>query len=385
MKLLPLALQRAGLSLLLFCILPGGMQAANKAVALFALNRGDPSLDSQLPILEDLITGEVTDLGFGILRPETVIGALSGAEQGNPENALDAALAEQSSALRLAQNLGADYLLEASLLGLDKETRTVKAYGVDVTNITHILRVSYRILNGNNGASLAAGTVSPTRAIQQNQHSTTSTPGLSRELMARAAKEIAAELRNKTRRSALPEVTQAHERVSFTITATLQDVRLPEIIMQEDGTAQLGSSSVAVQAAAVPVEVDGVAIGSTSGSGEATELKARPGLHRLRLARPDIVPFERTVNIYDGLHLEVALQLNEAGLQRWRENTAMLDDMKRDAVLTDATAEKIRGFAQMLRQSGYRIDIKGDYKSDITVDTDEGLTIEKNQSLMRQD
>ena len=385
MKRLPLALRRAGFTLLVAILLPMGLPAAAKSVALFALNRADPSLDSQLPILEDLITGEVTGLGFGIIRPETVIGALSGAEQGNPENALDAALAEQSSALRLAQNLGADYLLESSLIGMDKETRTISAYGVDVTNTNHILRVSYRILNGSNGASLAAGTVSPSRAIQESQHSTTSTTGLVRELMARAAKDIAAKLRRQTAETALPEVTQKKERVSFTITATLQDVRLPEIIMQEDGTAKLGSSSVAVQAAAVPIEVDGVAIGSTTSSGEAASLKSLPGLHRIRLARPDIVPFERTVNIYDGLHLEISLQLNETGLQRWRENTTMLDEMKREAVLTDATAEKIRGFAQMLRQSGYRIDIKGDYKSDITVDTDENVTIEKNQSLMRQD
>jgi len=50
---------------------------------------------------------------------------------------------------------------------------------------------------------------------------------------------------------------------------------------------------------------------------------------------------------------------------------AFFETLKNNAKLTDAQAEMMRGYAQMLRQSGYKVDVKID--SDL-----EGTTIQQN-------
>ena len=105
------------------------------------------------------------------------------------------------------------------------------------------------------------------------------------------------------------------------------------------------------------------------------------------MVRDDLVPYERTINIVDGMKMNIALDLNAAGLNRWREKTAVYNQLLQLTKLNDAQVDVLRGQAQMLRQSGYKIDIKSDaeYKSDIKVDTDEGIDVKNNQSLFNQD
>ncbi len=67
----------------------------------------------------------------------------------------------------------------------------------------------------------------------------------------------------------------------------------------------------------------------------------------------------------DGQKLKVALQMTEAGYQRWKDNTAFLAALENNRKLTDAEAEKVRGIAQMFRQSGYKVDVKSDVKVDV--------------------
>jgi len=351
-------------------------QESSKTVAIFLANRADDSLNDQMPVFEDMITGQLTGHGFEILSREIVIDAVGDLLQVPVENAQDALLGDQTSALRLSQNLGADYLLFASFMGLDTETRSVNAYGVSYQNEIHTLRASYRILDGNTGASIAAGNVTPTRTIQQSAHSQTSAPGLIRELLDKASREIAANLRQQEAQGRIRTVQTEDAQVEFTVSVSLNDVNFPEVVINDDGQPEITPNSTNVQATAVSVELDGFTIGTTGSGDEPTALRASPGLHRIRLSRPDLVPFERMINIHEGMDLNIAMQLNEEGRRRWMENTLMLNDLRRAAVLSDAQAEALRGMAQMLRQSGYKVDIK--------VDTDEGLTIEQNQNLMKQ-
>ena len=83
---------------------------------------------------------------------------------------LDAQLAQGTSAVRLAQTLGANYLLQVSIAGADSAKNNVDAYGVKQTNDVRTVRVTYKILDGNNGASLAADTV---RVVHQRTYEVT--------------------------------------------------------------------------------------------------------------------------------------------------------------------------------------------------------------------
>ncbi|HOR98679.1 MAG TPA: PEGA domain-containing protein, partial [Kiritimatiellia bacterium] len=63
----------------------------------------------------------------------------------------------------------------------------------------------------------------------------------------------------------------------------------------------------------VTVELDGATVGSSPGT-----FKATPGLHQLRVSRQWMRPWQQTVNIQQGATFRVALELSDAGLQRYR-------------------------------------------------------------------
>ncbi|MGA1204926.1 MAG: hypothetical protein ACO3ZW_03830 [Opitutales bacterium] len=345
-----------------------------KTVAIVVANRSEPSLNSQIQVFEDLITARVTDLGFAIISRDIVLSAVADLASTSERNSLDSAVDNQTSALRLAQNIGADYVLVGTILGLDTENRTSSAYGVNIQNQIHTLRTTYRILSGVDGSSLTAGSACPSRSIQQSANSSISTPGLVRELMDRASAEIAAKLKIKEETDGIQTVDVEQALVGFSVVVTLNGVQFPEISIDATGQPKVSDNSFAVEAASVSVDIDGITVGTTGSI--SSKLRVSPGLHRIRLYREDLVPFERMVNITEGMKLNIAMELNERGRERWEHNTLLLQDLKKEAVLTDAEVEKVRGMAQALRQSGYKIDIK--------VDTDEGIEIENNQGMMQQ-
>ena len=63
----------------------------------------------------------------------------------------------------------------------------------------------------------------------------------------------------------------------------------------------------------VSVELDGVALGSAPGT-----FKASPGLHQLRVTRPWMEPWQRTIMVRPGAQFDIALELSEAGLRRYQ-------------------------------------------------------------------
>src|SRR6185312_5242965 len=100
---------------------------------------------------EDYITSRVTDQGFTVISRETALNAVGKLDPNAHENDVDAKLADSTSAVRLAQTLGADYLLEVSLSGFDAKQRSIDAYGVKTTSDERTVRVSYKILDGTTG------------------------------------------------------------------------------------------------------------------------------------------------------------------------------------------------------------------------------------------
>jgi hypothetical protein len=103
----------------------------------------------------------------------------------------------------------------------------------------------------------------------------------------------------------------------------------------------------------VTVELDGVAIGSAPGT-----FQGRPGLHKIRLSREGFDTWERTINIYDGQTLRVALQMSDAGYARWMDTTGFLSTLDNNRKLTDAEVKRIEGIGEFFKNSHYRVDTK---------------------------
>ena len=167
---------------ILFAILLGSIvgisaQAAEDAsytTAVIVSNRAGAEYDSQLPVLEDLLAGKLSDQGFSMMSRDLILDAardLNPAAEDDFGSSLEDQLVEQSSALRLAQSMNADYLLSASITSLSKRKRNVNAYGVKLANYVYTLRLSYKVVDANGGGSVTGGVVTATQTEQNTVHS----------------------------------------------------------------------------------------------------------------------------------------------------------------------------------------------------------------------
>lgn len=374
--------------------------AAPRKAAIFVENRVGPAMNDKVAVLEDFLTSRITEKGFSVISREVSINALktyANAEVsaasatavsakvetpgGSKEAAavvgkttvgqfsvtpgttgLDRALSDNSSALRLAQNLGADYLLVASITsyGTEKKTDT----GLGTVNVSHTLRVSYKVLEAAQGGSLIGSTVKAVKTIRTTEGNQTENSDLLNDLLDDAGTQVAENAGLKQRTIAGPSI--AAKQVEITVSCCMQDLvslptSLPDIRILDNGTLAVSTNRLTVQVLNATVEMDGVAIGSAPG-----KFKVRPGLSKMRITREGFTPWERTVNCADGQKFEnTALQMSEAGYARWKDSVTFLFAIKSGEKMTDGLREMMAGFSQTLRQSGYRVDTKTDVKANI--------------------
>lgn len=342
-------------------------KAKNKTadVAIFVKNRAGENLAGKAKPFEDLITGAITKHGFRVISREDTVQAVSSFTGNASATAndkkvsgkdLDMLLDSNTSALRLAQKLQADYMIIAAFTSLGTKKQHLNFRDVERIINTVTLRVTYKILDGIKGSNLAAGTVTSQQKSQQSKTLQTRNSDILNTLLADAAKQIDAKLKEKGGAEAVAEAADKPEKMTVIVSCGMQDLSIPEITKPEEGQDyQVTGNRYKLDAMDVTVAVDGTVIATAPGSFE-----VYPGLHKMRLTREGFKDWERTVNITkDGQHFDIPLQLSEQGMQRWRENTKFLNDLKRRRKLDDAQIEKVKGFAEMMRKSGYRIDIKG--------------------------
>jgi len=102
-----------------------------RKIAIIVQNRGSAAFNDKVPVLEDLVSSRVAGKGFSVISRDDVTRSLKDYSTGKDPNgelgALDRSLEDNSSALRLAQNLGADYILVPSIVSLGTEKKTIPA------------------------------------------------------------------------------------------------------------------------------------------------------------------------------------------------------------------------------------------------------------------
>lgn len=319
------------------------------AVAIFVANRAGKVGDSELGALEDYITARVTELNVHVISGETALNAVGSMAPGAKENALDAQLAQSTSAVRLAQTLSASHLLQVTLSGFDSNKKTIDAYGVKTTNDERTVRVTYKILDGTTGGSLAADTVRVTKVFQQSEGLSEERSSVLNGLLDEAAQKVASSLKRQIDRGRITS-SAAQGMVTITLTTELTDVFVPDVRIGAENTVNISESKFKVSALAATVEIDGIAVGTAPG-----QLEVKAGLHKLRVVREGFKPWERTVNFTNGQKLNVGLEMSEAGYARWKEATAFMNDLKNGAKLTDAQVKLLEGKAKMFENSGYKV------------------------------
>jgi hypothetical protein len=269
---------------------------------------------------------------------------------------LDQALSDNTTALRLAQTLGADYILIPSITGYGTEKKTYSGNGIQTVNTIHRLRVSYKIVEANEGGAMRGGSIVSTITQRDSANLQTDSTDTLNALFDDAADQLADAI--VTSAKSLPAEVAKTGMVGFRIACTMTDPRQQPVLISAvnvsaDKKLVATNPPVAVQPLDVTVELDGIAIGSAPG-----EFQARPGLHKLRLSRDGFDDWVRTVNIYNGQTLRVGLQMSEAGYARWKDATDFLSRLDNTRKLTDAEVKALEGYSKFLNESHYRVDTK---------------------------
>jgi hypothetical protein len=367
---------------------------ALRKVAIIVENRADASLNDKVSVLEDLVTSRIAGNGFSVISRDVTVNALktyaslgisadtksaatvkataapdhatakveatqadSAKIAATPETTpLDQALSDNTTALRLAQNLGADYILIPSITSYGTEKKSYTGNGIQTLNVTHRLRVSYKIVEANEGGAMKGGSVVSESTRRDTASVQTDSTDVLNELLNDAAGQLADAMNSSAK--TLPAEVAKTAMISFSIACTMTDPRQQPVLISAvsvsaDGKLMATNPPVAVQPMDVTVELDGVAIGSAP-----DQFKARPGLHKLRLSREGFADWVRTVNIYDGQTLRVALQMSDAGYAQWKDTTGFLSQLDNTRKLTDAEVKQVEGMAKFLSESHYRVDTK---------------------------
>jgi len=330
--------------------------------AIFVTNRAGERYDEKISVLEDYISSQIADLGFSVLTREATVNSLRKfdpevASKPRPADSLDATLTEQSSALRLAQNMDVDYIVQASIAGLSSKENAVKAYGVETKTNELTLRVTYKILDAAVGASMTGDTVRVSAKEQQTANSRSDQGGLVDDLLDKAAQKIVGSLGTRIAQNRIAPAAAKAGLVAITIQVEAADVMIPDVRIGAENTVSISESKYKVSPLNATVEVDGVAVGSAPG-----QVSLRPGFTKLRITREGFKPWERTVNAVQGQTLTVALSMSDAGYARWHEATEFINGLKNGAKLTDGQVKVLEGMGKMLSESFSRMDTNENVK-----------------------
>lgn len=333
---------------------------AQRKIAIIVQNRASSGLNDKVAALEDLVASRVAGRGFSVISRDDVTRSMKDYSAGKDSNGeltpLDRSLEDSSSALRLAQNIGADYILVPSIISLGTEKKNYNGNGISTLNITHKLRVSYKIVEVGEGGAVRGGAFTSEKFFRQTSDLQTDSTDVVNDLLDDAADQLSEAIVQSAQ--ALPAQVAKAAMVTFNVACTMTDPRQQPILISavgitEDNHVVTTNQPIAVQAVDVTVELDGVAIGSAPGS-----FQGRPGLHKIRLSREGFDVWERTINIFDGQKLRVALQMSNAGYTRWADTTAFLSTLDNTRKLTDAEVKRIEGVAEFFKNSHYRVDTK---------------------------
>lgn len=315
--------------------------------AIFVANHAGKGFDDLLDTLRDLITNRLTEKGFSIVDKAEVVKPMAESKEDSEQaKAVKRQLADfnvalqkreedflagikddmdGASALRLAQQMGADYVLVATVTSFGKATKkaTVLGQSVDVSEFT--LRVGLKLLEGVAGGSVYGDVVKVSAKVDNTIEGENSE--MVNGLLDDAATKIAENVEKRIRTRPIP----AAEKVS--------DAAL----------------RIACNVENADVMVDGAVVGSAG-----QKLNVKPGLHAVVIRREWFRDWKRTVNVQPGMVLDVQLELSELGMKKYQEIKTFELTSKRYEVLTDAEKAAIADRTKVTAAEAYRIMKLGD-------------------------
>ena len=174
---------------------------------------------------------------------------------------------------------------------------------------------------------------------------------LADRIAVKAGKEIAEALKNFTAKAA--------NELAVPIEIIADELSLPSIVVDKDYIVKRSKENLQVKLSGFTVVVDGIVVGTTD---DGVPVSLPLGLHDISLERNGFAAWKQRVKVSQGLSLRPVIRPDPQSLATWREQIQFLENLSAGAKLTDAQVELIKGRAEELRNSGYRVDIKIDAK-----------------------
>ncbi|MDG2011291.1 MAG: hypothetical protein P8K76_16145 [Candidatus Binatia bacterium] len=333
------------------------------SLAIFVKNRAEGISDSRQSSFADQVMAAAADEGFRVISREDVVSALgsfspeggSGINQERAGNVLDRALGESTSAIALANNLGADLMLLVSIVSLEESRSRYKdpERGIDVVNRGVTLRSSYRVTDGRTGETLTGDNIVLSDQWRDSKNLVQEESAVSDRLLAESAQRIAASLEN--RRAQIDEGAPSGDEVLLPIElfVTMADLSIPEVVEDENGQLRVTANTYQLEVMSVEVEIDGITVGTTGPEGESFDVT--PGLHRVGLRRAGFSPVNRVISAKPGLRIMVPMELSPEGYRRWQENARFLNELSAGERLSAAQAEVYESLGSFFGDSFVRI------------------------------
>ena len=345
--------------------------SGRKSVAVFVRNdSSDPALDSTLKTVANLVSASINNAGFSVVDADLALknlDAYTGAGRAEAEQIAKSPV--------LAQMFGADYVLAVSLSNFAKNSNTSNLYGVRTQNNIYTLSCNYNLYEAGEGLGAAGGVVKSRKVVRRTQDSS-STVDVMGELVEDCAGQIAESLVARESAGAVAAKKVGAGEVVLQVRAGTAE--FPRLSENPDGTYALSVVKIPLELAVFSAEIDGVSQSVVDG-----KLRLAKGIHFVKIAHKDLEPIEKTINITgeSGQQIVFDAQMTEAAKARMRSDMQwfqqfarqqglikhegdMLDaDVGAKVKLNDAEAAKIGAIGEMLKNSGYKMDVKVDSKN----------------------
>jgi len=274
-------------------------------------NSTAPIMDDQVDGIRDRLAAEVSGLDFIILDSAEIGAAFNRYKITTAEEraGLIAGLFTGGSVTRVAQMLGADYILTASIVGASQMRRPAGDRGVTI----YTLRMATKVLDATTGGSVYGKNWVNKRPVPMGNSD--DAMAIYDDLIDVWVEDTGADLAAARPRWRAP-VAASGALVPFTVTTTIDDIFKP-LETTVDASKPV-KDELRVVAGGVTVAIDGAAVGSSGGT-----FYARPGLHQMTVSRQWMTPWTQTVNIMSGAVFNVALELSDEGFRHYRNKEAL--------------------------------------------------------------
>lgn len=285
---------------------------------------------------------------------QAVINAIHGkpAEKnlGGDGTTADEELLAQTSIVRLAQQLEADYVMGVSLDSFRESTRDRNFGEARWLEKTYTLTASYKLMDFG-GYSIGGGTVKVTRTEKKGEGDRSEMGDYADGLDEDAAAKLAAEMKAKAKTWRQSSLAKSKIPVQFEVLAMSMDSQPMYVPKFDTNAAQVVLGEQVPAHLVASVEVDGVNVGTTSRTVALT-----PGLHKVRFLRDGHDAMEMTINPYEGLVVVAYMRVTEGEMKRIQALQKFVHDLTVDRKVNEAVVKQYEGMAELLRNSHIRVD-----------------------------